>query len=71
MSDSSYHHIMVGRQQNNPFCIPEEACSEVSANSNLTSLLPTGLVCVGLPLGEALLGGELPVDDILIVRLLI
>lgn len=51
------------------FHLPDAACSVVSANSNLISVLSADLHCLGLPVGLALFGGELPVDDMLIVRL--
>lgn len=49
-------------------CIPDAACSIVRLNSNFASWLRSGRSSVGLQLGEALEGGELPVEEKLVDR---
>ena len=71
------HHLSVHYLAMIVCVLPEAACSIVRENSNLAAAAESAdlsdaaddLRCLGLPVGLALLGGELPVDDILIVRL--
>ena len=70
------HHLSIHYLAMIVCILPEAACSIVRENSNLAAAESADLSdaaddlrCLGLPVGLALLGGELPVDDILIVRL--